>query len=243
MKQQLVGALLLLTAFLSASVAVAQREEYDPWQVPPERFYNGVKVIAVTPLTVPRALEGEVELRQRIEALLVDRLQARGFEVVPVLECEATWETICNRLGGLDDPETGDRDPEKFSAARKHFLNELQARYGADAVLHAAIIGAPAFVGGGKRAHWCGVSQRIEDLPGSLRRRPPEPPTGTCLAVIVEEVLGIDMYINIHGLEIVVRPVAGQWELIPPEELFTDVERLQAALDVTLGPLLENAEE
>ena len=236
MNRQIAIVAIAMVGLLSGTIAQAQRND-DRWVVPKERFTSTVKRMAVFELDVPSRLNGEIRIRQDLTSLITAQLETMGFEVIPVTECEAMWENICNQVGGLNDPVTGETIDERVKAARKHFLNELQARYDVDAIVHSGVIGVPAFIPAGKRAEFCGTAETIHELPNSLKKRPQGPPVAACLLVVVEDVLGVRMYTALHGLQIVVRPEGNQWLEIPSAELFTDPALLQEAVAETIGDL------
>lgn len=223
-------------AGLLATIALRAQPNDDGWIVPKERFTSTVKRIAVMELAVPPVLAEPGALKRKLTSLITAQLEALGFEVIPVTECVAMWESICSQVGGLNDPVTGKPIDKRVNVARKHFLNELQVRYNVDAVVHSAVIGVPAFLPPGKRALFCGTSEIMRDLP-SMKKRPQSPPTAACLAVVVEDVLGVDMYMALYGLQVVVKPEGNKWVQIPEAELFTDPALLQKAVAKTIGNL------
>ncbi len=230
-------------SLLSTSVALgcATTPPYEPYQVPREQFHAKVRTIGVAELAVPSDLENPDAVKQRFEAMIIQRLESQGFRTVPSEKVMPVWDEMEAQMGGMFNPMTGELDQKKFDTARLHLLQEIATQFGADALLHTTIGVVDAKFESGT-AHWCGSSQRMQSVGSTLLdglggMTSAGTIKATCLFVVIEDMSGVDLYKDMGGIEVLGRLVIGGFEPRPQTELFIDVERNHAAVDSALGAL------
>jgi hypothetical protein len=237
----------MITAALGAilGAACAGHTHNDPFIVPQERIYGSVKTIAldvVCACGVPKAVGNVDPSRGRFDSLLTAELHTAGFAVVPWVESQAIWRRVTDSLGGLFNRATGERDTVKFTIARALTMQELKARFHADAWLHPFIVLASAKFDGGE-AEWDGTTQSYQSLGkkflaalfgGGTSGKTP----ALSVRVDLEDVHGKDLYTNQGGLQLYEVPSGRDFVPIPPAQLYTDTMRNANAVHLALAPLV-----
>jgi hypothetical protein len=109
-------------------------DDYQPLKIPAESILNRVKVIAMEPFTVPVDVVLSGELRIKLEQILLEELENRGYQVLPSIEFDSRWQRYSEQIGGVYDPQTGIRDEEKYGIVWDFTTRELQNRFHAQAV-------------------------------------------------------------------------------------------------------------
>ena len=242
---------LFLTTLAAAFVGVGcatTAPPYNPFKVAQDDFYGKVKTVALAPVSIPGDLDDPDPVKAKFESLIEGKLREAGLSVIPSKEGEEIWKQMKEHLGGFFDPITGKRDEAKFKAAREYTLRELHTKFKADAVLHPRIqvVGAPW---SGGTATWGGTTESIrstgemivEALPLALlgvgvTRHGSVP--ALSLVVVIEDIHGIDMYVNGGGIQVLSKISGGKFSPVPRPELFANEERNVAAVNIALGPLV-----
>lgn len=231
------GAALLATLCCAATAA---GEELNPYEMPAQQFAARVRTIALRPIGVPGDVPHPDALRARIEALVGDRLRAKGYEVVAPTVWAATWLEMSRRLGGTFDVITGDPRPEQFKAAFDHTARELERTHGVDAVLSAFVSIGPASFGRGLFAFetWGQSLRYAGQVVGPEIWEAPQSVRGAYLNVLITDLAGDKLYGIRYGIEWTAIYVARGYEERPLAEVFDEPERIERAVDEDLAPLV-----
>jgi hypothetical protein len=214
---------------------------YNPFKIAQEEFYGKIKTIALAPVGVPMGLEDPDPVKAKFESLVEAKLREAGFSVVSSRESAGIFESMNKQLGGMFDPVTGKRDETKFKTVREHFLREVQTKFKADAVLYPNIRVVTASFAGGQ-ASWDGTKESLSTtegfmgllLVGQLRGTAP----ALSLVVTIEDIHGVDAYVNGGGIQLSSKISAGNFVPVPRNQLFNSDERNAAAVNFALGPLV-----
>lgn len=236
----------LLTAALATTLiggGCATTAPYNPFKIPQEEFYGKIKTIALAPVGVPSDLEDPDPVKAKFESLIEAKLREAGFSVVSSREAADIFDKMNKQLGGIFDPVTGKRDETKFKAVREHALRELETKFKADAVLYPNIRpGTARFAGG--RASWDGTSESLSTTEGILGAFLVGQLQGTATAlsliVTIENIHGVDAYVNGGGIQLSAKISGGEFVPVPRSQLFADEKRNAAAVNIALGPLARN---
>ncbi len=222
-------------------------EEYDPFVVPARRVYPAIAAIALAPVVPPPDVHVSAAAAARIDSVIEAELTDAGFRVVPAVEYGRIWDRILRQMGGFFDPITGERDEQKFAAARRELLNELQGRFDTQVVMYAELELVDAAVEDGL-ADWDGMTQRIGrkntiDVRfrqsferGEFGGRDDGVVSAVSLLLAVDGADGAELYRNFGGLEVV--SVPSDLILDGPFVLVAAEDRVAVAVGIALGPLL-----
>jgi len=230
------------TALLFVGTACAGRTPYDPFLVPKDSIFSRTRTIALAPAYASFELENPTTPCAKFDSLIAAEIRAAGFTVVPAHESAAIWERISDSVGGFFNPTTGARDSARFDTARRLAMDELRARFGADAWLHPSLGLVRADFRNGT-AKWDGVKESYQSTGGKILNALGGVSTfGTAgaisLLVIVEDTRGVDLYANRGGVQLYVRPKGREFVEVPRGDLFIDELRNQTAVRIALGPFV-----
>jgi hypothetical protein len=211
----------------------------DPFVVPKKYFKGAVKVIALTPITIPEGMPEPDFVTGKFDSLIEAALKDGGYAVVRPQDYETVWERATR--GDLVKTTTGDRDPAKVAGAALQTFDTLDATFTVDAVLvtDIRVVEAP-FASG--RAVWDGVTQSINvgGYMNSFLAGSPEGKLGALSLVvqIYDPSLSV-MYSKAGGIEVLSKMEGKEFVLVPRQELFTDKNRNRKAVDVALDPIMK----
>jgi len=232
-----------LATTLIAAAGCATTVPYDPFKVSKEEFYRGTKTIAVAPISIPGDVGGPEAVKTSLESLVEAKLREAGFSVVQAKDTAVVFNEMNKQIGGVFDPVTGQRDDAKVKAAEEHTRRELATRFKADAVLHARLLPGTAGFGGGS-AKWHGTSESVamtEGILGAFQVNNLRGNIGTLsLLVVVENVQGNNVYVNLGGIQLLAKISGGQFVQIPRVQLLQNKERNVGAVNIALDPLVRN---
>jgi hypothetical protein len=227
-------------AAMIAAGCLPTAPRYNPFKVTEPEIRQKVKRVALFPVGLPTDLDDPEPVKAKFEALIEAKLKEGGFVPVPSQELDAVWKRMKEQLGGFFDPITGKRDEAKFKTAREHALRELQAKTKADAVLYPSIqfIKVNFF---SNQATWHGTSESL--LTGGfwgnfLAGQRSGTTTALSLYVTVEDINGVDMYVNVGGIQLAYKLSGSTFVAVPRPELFVDEQRNQAAVNAALNPFI-----
>lgn len=232
---------------LSLAACTLPPEEYDPFVVPPARVYPAIEAIVLAPVVPPPGVAVSAAAAAGIDSVIEQQLREAGFRVVPAVEYGKIWDRILRQMGGFFDPVTGERDEDKFTAARRELLRELQGRFETQVVLYAELEVVDAFVENGL-AEWDDITQRIgrnntidARFRGSFDRgefgdRDDGVVSAVSLVLAVDGADGTEMYRNFGGLEVL--SVPDDSAPAGPFVLVAEAERVSVSVGIALGPLL-----
>jgi hypothetical protein len=210
----------------------------DPFKVPKAEVRAAVKTIALSPVATPTNLGNLARIQSEFLALIESRLRAGGFVVIPAKEVADLWAASKKELGGFYDPVTGKRDDAKYEAARKRALQGVREKLHADAVLFPSIQYVPVHFAN-DRAEWHGTSEKLASgwqtvFVGSHSGSS----HAFSLRTILEDSNGRSLFVNHGGIQLAAKIAGRDFVAVPPNELFTDAKRNQAAVDIALDPLV-----
>lgn len=221
----------------------AARVPYNPFKVPQEDLRKKTKVVAMAPVTAPPDLESPEPVKAKFESFIEAQIREAGFTIVPSREYETIWKRMTEQLGGYFDPITGKRDESKFKTVRSHTLRELAGKFKADAVLHPSILAVRANFAAGYAA-WHGTTESLmgSGLAAVFFAGSSHGTVGALsLIVVLEDVHGVDMYVNGGGIQILAKLSGQSFVPVPRRELFANEERNLAAVTIALAPLTGKA--
>lgn len=224
---------------------------YNPFKVSQDEIYGKVKTIVLAPVIVPVNLADPEPVKVKFESILEAKLREAGFSVVPSKEGAGIWKQMTEQVGGFFDPVSGKRDDAKYRTVREHTFRELRARFQVDAVLHPAIVPVRA-QWEGLTASWDGTEESITSFGDAFKEALPYALFGISvtrhgavgalsLVVSIEDVNGVDMYVNAGGIQLLAKISGGNFVGVPRHELFANEERNVAAVNIALGPLVSKS--
>jgi hypothetical protein len=229
--ERLYAAALVVASQLAC--ASSQPSAYDQFTVPPERFLETTRTIALFPLSadvdVPQCLDSISE-----HAMTTD-LEAAGFSLIPSFVQQEIWMRITEDAGGFYDPLTGELDEVRSAAGVQRFRAELRAKDAPDAILYPHVWAVEASAVGG-RARWDGTSEAVSRLLGDLV-------LALSYVIVVEDLEGTPMFVNGGGLQVAERWDTSSDEVVSvsAEDLCAEPDRIIRAVDIALAPLMQRA--
>jgi hypothetical protein len=232
-------------------VGCAASPEQESFVVEPDQFYRTTNTLVLTPVSLPDELESFADHMAEFDSLIASYLTGAGFNLIPALEYSAIWEAVMDRADGLFDSITGERDEEKFEAARDNLFNKLTELYQPDALLYPEIwiVEAPFSDG---TARWDGTSQAligfgtrlVDALGAAFSQSESSLPEGTVgavsLVVFIESMEGEELYMNSGGIQVLEKVGRDPRDIrpVPDDDLLSDHDRNRRAVLTVLKPLL-----
>jgi len=204
------------------------------------RLAPGAK-LCVHPLALPFRGGEDDPRRAAIEARLGAALAGASFQVVEPARVKAVAERELHAVGGIVDPATGWRLPERFQDYRARVGAALRRELGCDAQLFASIVPVHASFASGA-AKWDGVTQQVSSTGRIvLQAIAGEVESGWVSAfslwLHVVDLAGDDVAFRSAGVETLVHlAVFKEKDLLPEDQWLTDASRLDAAIASALGP-------
>lgn len=211
---------------------------YDPFKVPVEQVRAQIETIALPPLSVHPDLVDVERARRLIEPRVVSMLLDAGYDVIPPDEWDRRWLAIAHTVGEIWNPVTGERDDEHYEAAMSALRHDLSVERGVDAIVHLTIaavrveasLRSPVLCGRNEDVYW----------PGGLSRRTRVTVAyGSCLGVTVTDMDERELYSIQQSLEFVDTYARQTHASRPLDERLRDPERVEQAIQATIGPLAE----
>ncbi len=148
----------LATAMLAAGSL--QAADDSPYLIEKKVFKKSIRKIALTPLDTPALFALTDEQVAMIEAEMVERLEKKKFDIVPIDTYRQLRDTMIAQIGGLEGAN-GALDNERVLAVWDHARREMFFRHDVDAI--ATISMRPVSAPFEKdRAEWDGIKQKIQ---------------------------------------------------------------------------------
>ena len=234
--------------FLIAAVTSCVTPVYDPFITSRSEIYERVETLAMMPLQFPD-FDRKEEVVARYEALITERLEAAGFNVIPSEESSSIMNSMIEQLGGMFDPITGQVAKEKRKAVNDHLVQELSAKYDFDAYVEPKIVIVKANWGGNS-ATWDGVTETVTGKTGFWAAFNNSNMSGTVPAMSLFVVLKNKTesgayYVGKGGIQLVAHygeTLAGGFVNIPKSKWFVDEEKDVTAVDIALSALVNEQE-
>ena len=219
-------------ASLSIGLACATK---PPAPVPVER----VDTIALVPLAVEIDLDDEERVRALIEPRAIAMLRERGFEVVPPEEWERRWLAIAQEIGPIWDPVTGERDDERYEAARTAIHHDLAMERGVDA-LGFLILLSDEIEASGPSPELCGISRDVY-WPGERLARNTRVTSvhGVCLGFAIFDLDRRKLHAARHGLEWIDTYARQTHARRPLAARLRNASVIEEALAAVVGPVFK----
>jgi len=230
----------LLMSFVIAGCSTKPKVvKTDPYLVPKKDFKKTVKIIALAPVAITEGLPDTGPILEEFNTMIESRLREYGYTILRLQEYKAVWASVALEMGGVNDPETGLRDPARVTRAMFATLDTLKADFKLDAVLIPDIVVVEAEFAAGN-AVWDGASQRIESggpmssvFSGSQRGVI----GALSLTVSIRGQGGTELYSNAGGIEVLSRISGKDFINVPRQELFADSKRNKKAVEIAIKPL------
>lgn len=234
--------------FLAGCAGSSQPEAFA---VEPDLFYDVTNTLVLTPVSLPSELDPYADHVEEFDSLIASFLEQADFDLIPAKEYSTLWEGVMEQVGGFFDPVTGERDEEKFTAARDSLFSLLTELYHPDALLYPEIwlVGAPFSEG---TARWDGTSQaligfgtRLIDalgtvFSGSESNLPEGNVDALSLVIFIENMEGEELYMESGGIQVMQKVGRDPRDVkaVPDDEILSDHERNRKAVVIALKPLL-----
>src|SRR5262245_48374709 len=84
-----------------------------------------VKRVGVLPVIPPPGYEDRDDVKALLTKSVMEHLQQAGLEVVGPEAYQASYDRLNKQLGGMYDPDSGERKQEKYSAVVQNALREF----------------------------------------------------------------------------------------------------------------------
>jgi hypothetical protein len=215
-----------------------------------------IKTIGLMPLEMEEAVANPDEVASRLEGYVTERLQTRGFTVVPASEMRVIRTRAVASLGAVYDPMTGVPNRERLAALQEFSTHEYAMQHSVDATLSLVIVRRTARFEKGW-CEWDGVRERVTSKSGiedalvqgmEIGVQPGGEIPALSLAVTLVEAHGETVYTGIGGLLLLAYPatVSGvllDYDLgvVDPKFALGDPAIAARALSVALDPLTTGA--
>ena len=237
--------LFLCWSILVCSASCSSTTPYDPFRISESELRSRVQTIALAPLQVSPFLADPAFARSQIEPVAATRLTAGGFAVVPSAEIERLWKSFAADVGDLFDPETGRVEAERWEAVEAAVYRDLQSEHGVDAVLYLGIASVDLHLPTAN-AVYCGTEDslywpnwNLEFVDSTQAKRTTTLARALCLTATLYDMEERQIYAIRSGLEMIETYAMQTRARRPIEERLRDPERLQQAIEATLGPLAD----
>jgi hypothetical protein len=245
--------LLIPVLLISATVfGCASASQNNPFLIARERFAQEITTIAIAPVYVPPGLTVPTHVSTRILGLIEVKLQEVGYKVIPWQVVSEVQKSLIAQMGGLFDPYTGQVNKSKSKAFFEKSQQELIASHGADGFIYAEIrlLSASFFEG---VANWDGVSDqiaitgnkesRIGPLQGLVRRQANGNIAALSTEIFIRNKTNALVYKNRGGIQVIqslaYTDSGPKLQLIPNNELFSNVGRVIQAVNIAMDPLVQ----
>lgn len=150
----------LVLACLALALPTARGSDTVPFAIPRADLVAAIKTIGLMPVDVDDSVPDADALASVLEQQITQRLQQAGFTVLPPDAMREIRARAQAAIGGVYDPMTGARLPERYAALQEFSQHEYHMHHPVDAVLHADVVRRRVTFTRGV-ATWDGVSEQI----------------------------------------------------------------------------------
>ena len=225
----------------SACAKGVKEEEVAPFLVDKKQVKQDVDVIAVAPVAIPDGLPDAESIEAWFNGELEAKLHEGRFSLLFPAEYVKYWDEAVEAVGGITDPDTGERDHAMVAAAMKNVLDRLEFTPHVDGLFVGTVKVVEAPFAGGS-AYWDGTKQSIktgnpmkEFMAGS-----PDGKVGALsLKVTLFDIDNNVLYERGGGIEVLSKMSGREFQLVPRNELLKDQKRMQKAVERALDPLID----
>lgn len=222
--------ILVFGLLYAATTALA---DDDAFLVDKKQFKQQVRTIALSPVDFDGYFDLPGTVAAMLEQEVTERLEKRGYAVIPGSVLAGIRHTMEQQVGGITDSSTGEMDLARAQAVRTHAFRELwfQREFDALANIRVSISQVPVE---NDRVEWHGTKQ---DIPHEGRS-----PKYTARVYVSSVTVGIydatfkPLYLNYGGLEPLMYRAGEQLEALPGERLFRDQKKIREAIRIAVDP-------
>jgi hypothetical protein len=233
------AALFFLTLVIAGCSSKPRVASTDPFIEPQKSFKKSVKILAVAPVEIPPGLPDPKPVADEFSSLIDKELNRYGYTVIRPQDYTAAWNKVTEEMGDLSLLGSGERDEAKMCEAMARTMESLGANFKLDAVVFPSIVVVEATFGAG-RAVWDGAEQKIETA-GAMESFFAGSQRGVVgalsLKLSIRDAKGNPLFVNSGGIEVLSKMAGKAFVNVPREELFTDKERIQGAVEIAIKPL------
>jgi hypothetical protein len=227
------GRLIPLGLCLLFNAVVAAADDDDAFLLDKKQFKKQVHTIALTPVEADGYFDMPEAAAAMIERQVTERLEKRGYTVIPSAVLGGIRQTMEQQVGGTTDPITGELDFARAQAVRSHAFRELWFQHDFDALanLRVSISRVPVE---NDRVEWHGVKQ---DIPHEGRS-----PKYTARVYVSSVTVGLydasfaPLYYHQGGIEPLMYRGEEQLEARDPGQLFRDEKKIREAAEIAVDP-------
>ena len=232
--------LIMIAVAALFATAVEAKKKYEPFKIPRDQFVGQVKTVALRHLAgMPEDYARSDSTKAVFESLLTAELQQAGFKVLPSSIFDQVRQESLDSLGGIFDPKTGAEDTTRAHQVHMRTLEQLGARYQADALLNPRLLAVTAPFSSGS-AHWDGASQKLwkgtQGVFGILDKRTGSVPA-LSLLVVITDTKGDQLYVDAGGLSLASRIDGNSFKDLPEDSLFGNPLRNASSVRLALAAL------
>jgi hypothetical protein len=232
--------LIMIAVAALFATAVEAKKKYEPFKVPRDQIVGQVKTVALRHLLgMPEDYARSDSTKAVFDSLLTAELQQAGFKVLPSSIFDQVRQESLDSLGGIFDPKTGAEDTAKARQVHLRSLEQLKARYQADALLNPRLLAVTASFASGS-AHWDGASQKLwkgtQGVFGILDNRTGKV-SALSLLVVITDTNGDPLYVDAGGLSLASRIDGSHFKDLPEDSLFGNPLRNANSVRLALAAL------
>jgi hypothetical protein len=216
-------------------------DDVDPFYTPREDFKRSTRILALAEVHLPDGTPEPQGIREQFSTLIEQKLRKAGYTVVHPQRYATVWNQVETEVGGFADSLTGEPRSDALAMAMAETMQRLNADFEVDAVVIPAVTVVEAAFGGG-RAVWDGIAQSVKT--GSpVKNFFAGSPDGTLgalsLRVRIVTTTGDPLYEKLGGIQVLSLLEGKDFVLVPRDELLTDPERIENAVNIALDPLVD----
>jgi hypothetical protein len=223
--------LLVLGLLLGATAALADGD--SAFLVDKKQFKQQVRTIALTPVDFDGYFGLPDGVAEILEQEVTERLEKRGYSVIPSTVLAGIRRTMEQQVGGITDGATGEMDLAKAQAVRTHAFRELryQQQFDALANIRVSISQIPLE---NDRVEWDGVKQDIQHE--GRGQKYTARIYASSVAVGVYDATLKPLYLHYGGLEPLMYRAGEQLEALGNDQLFRDSKKIREAVEIAVDP-------
>lgn len=223
--------ILVLGLLLGATAALA--DEDNAFLVDKKQFKKQVRTIALTPVDFDGYFDVPAGVAELLEQEVTERLEKRGYLVIPSSVLAGIRRTMEQQVGGITDGATGELDLARAQAVRTHAFRELwfQQEFDALANIRVSISQVPLE---NDRVEWDGVKQDIQHE--GRGQKYTAKVYASSVAVGVYDATLKPLYLHYGGLEPLMYRAGEQLEALGNDQLFRDRKKIREAVKIAVKP-------
>ena len=224
---------LLTCCALLIAAPVTAADKDDAFLVDKRSFKKTYPVIALAPVEADPLLEMPDSVARILEEEITARLQKEKFTVIPSSVLGDIRKEMEAQVGGIADPETGQKDRAKEQAVREHAFRELWFReqFDALALVRVTILRVPME---SDRVEWDGVKRKLQ-YEGRSKKYAANVVVSS-VAFSMYDATNKPIYTYYGGLEPLMYRTQEQLEPMTADKFFKNEEHIREAAEVAVDP-------